>query len=105
MAYCEAFSVIADYCLAQGWAPVGVRDFSVGAWDIRINGTPERRWGTAPFSANVVHRDVVAIMVLSPGGGTIGGWPGGEDQFIADMREAIRALPIQAPADETACKG
>jgi hypothetical protein len=42
----------------------------------------------------VVHRDVVAIMVLSPGGGTIGGWLGGEDLFIADMRAAIRALPI-----------
>lgn len=79
---------IADYATAQGWAPIGFRTFTVGPWDITVNGTKERRDGLQPYHASVMHRDIIAIMVLNPFGGVVGGWSGAEEQFIADLKAA-----------------
>ena len=84
----EAFDAIASYCLRHGWTPVGLRSFSVGPWDVTINGTRETVDNLRPFHASVVHRDLVGLMILYPYGGTVGGWGETEAQFIADMKAA-----------------
>ena len=84
----EAFMAIADYATGQGWVPIGFRVFAVGPWDITVNGTQERYDDVDPYHARVVHRDIVAIMVLHPYGGGIGGWQEAEAQFITDLRDA-----------------
>ena len=85
----EAFDVLAQYALAQGWAPIGFRVFTVGPWTVTINGTDTRRNDLSPYHALIAHRDIVALMVIHPFGGTIGGWAGAEDAFIADVRAAM----------------
>jgi hypothetical protein len=86
-----AFMAIADYATQQGWTPIGFRSFTVGPWEITVNGTKERCDDVEPYHARVVHQDIIAIMVLHPYGGSVGGWQGAEDQFIADMRVAMMA--------------
>jgi len=82
--------------MAQGWVPIGFRSFSVGPWDITVNGTSERRDDVSPWHARVVHRDIIAIMVLNPFGVSIGGWSGAEDAFIAEVRAAASRTPVKA---------
>ena len=87
-----AFNAIVTYAEAQKWIPIGFRTCTVGPWEITVNGTTERHADVEPYHALVVHQDVVAIMVLNPMGGSIGGWQGAEDQFIKDMAAATAAL-------------
>lgn len=87
----EAFMAITDYATAHSWMPIGFRVFTVGPWEITVNGTKERYDDLDPYHALVVHRDIVAIMILNPYGGGVGGWQGAEAQFITDLRDALPA--------------
>ena len=89
---CGAFAAIADYAFAQGWAPIGFRSFHVGPWEVTVNQTRDRRDDLDPFHARVVHESVVAIMILSPFGGSVGGWQGAEAAFLADLAAATHGL-------------
>ena len=98
---CEAFALIADYAIAKGWTAIGWLEFAVGPWKIVVNGTDDTRDDVPRYHARIVHQDVVAIIVTSPFGGSIAGWQGAEDEFIADMEAAIAQLH-QERADEAA---
>lgn len=85
----EIFVLIAEYAHRQGWIPIGWREFSIGPWDITVNGTKERRDDLDPYHARIVHRDIVAILILSPFGGGVGGWGGAEEALIKDLKSAL----------------
>lgn len=65
--YSELFSLIADYCTARGWVPVGQRAFNVGPFHITVNGGPETWRDIPPFHATVTKaNDLSLILVSSP---------------------------------------
>lgn len=83
------FDLIRRYAEREGWVPIGWREFTIGAWSITVNGTKEKRDNVPPYHAMIVNEDYVAIMLLSPFGGSVGGWQDAESAFIADMEEAL----------------
>lgn len=85
----EIFDLIARYAERQGWIPIGWREFPIGPWDVTVNGTTAERDHVPPYHARIVHRDIIAIMVLSPFGGSIGGWQGAEDAFIVAIQAEL----------------
>jgi hypothetical protein len=90
----QAFHLIACYAERQGWIPIGWRVFAVGPWTVTVNGTKEPRDHLPPYHALIEHRDIVALMVLSPFGGTVGGWAAAEATFIADLERALAPAPV-----------
>lgn len=86
---CDAFDVIARYAQREGWIPIGWRDWRVGPWRIRVNGTKAARDGLAPFHALIEHDTYIGLMVIHPCGGTVGGWKDTEAEFIAAMKDAL----------------
>ena len=90
---CEAMSLVADYALAMGWTPIGDRSFSVGDWDVRVNGTKAEVGHIPPFHVCVTNRVYMGIMLFSPFGGSVGGYQGTEGEFIAAMKKAIVEAP------------
>ena len=84
-----AMDLIARYAVLQGWVPIGYRSFTVGKWDITVNGTKNQVGLLPPWHAQVEHQDIVAILVFDAHGGTAGGWNGAEQLFLADMEAAI----------------
>jgi hypothetical protein len=83
------FDLIRQYAEREGWIPIGFRSWRVGAWTITVNGTAERTDDLDPYHARIVNEDYVAIMILHPYGGSVGGWKDTEDAFIADMRAEL----------------
>lgn len=83
------FDLIRRYAVQQGWVPIGWRVFEPGPWTVTVNGTKEERERVPPYHARIEHREIVAIMVLSPFGGTVGGWQEAEATFIRDMEAAL----------------
>ena len=61
----EAFYLIAEYAHRQGWIPIGFRSWTVGPWNITVNGTKEAQeildggpvLELPPFHALVEHTD------------------------------------------------
>lgn len=86
-----AFDLIRRYAEKQKWIPIGWRNFTVGPWDITVNGTGEERDSIPPYHARVEHRDIVAIMLIHPFGGSVGGWRDAEKDFITAMEAALAA--------------
>ena len=84
----EAFSLIVDYALLQGWTPIGLGTFNLGAWTITVNGTPERVNSLDPYHALVTHRDCVAFLLLNPYGAT----GNAEREFIDDVKDILLAF-------------
>ena len=91
----EAFDLIARYAEREGWIPIGWKDFRIGPWRIRVNGTQVEREHVRPCTALIEHQDIVALMVIHPFGGTVGGWQHTEADFIEAMRKELTS-PIQA---------
>ena len=89
MAISEAFTLIRDYALQQGWTPIGFRSFQVGPWRVTVNGTTDEREQIPPYHALIQHDDIIALMLISPFGGSVGGWQRAEDEFIVDMQAAL----------------
>lgn len=87
--YSEAFDLIRQYAEREDWIPIGWRDFQVGPWRIRVNGTPEERDHVPPYHAMIEHADIISFMCLNPFTGSVGGWKDTEDEFIAAMKEAL----------------
>ena len=46
----EAFDLIRQYAVREGWIPISWKDWCVGPWRIRVNGTREDR-GVPPYHA------------------------------------------------------
>lgn len=88
-----AFELIRRYAVREGWIPIGFRQWSVGPWDITVNGTAEERDALSPYHARIVHREILAIMIINPYGGGVGGWRETEADFIAAMEAALSAEP------------
>jgi hypothetical protein len=88
--FCEAFDLIRQYAVGKGWVPIGWRDWTVGPWRIRVNGTPTQRGQIPPYHALVEHQHIVSLLLISPLGGRVGGWAQGEDDFIAAMRAELK---------------
>ena len=88
--YTELFTVIADYCTARGWVPVGQRVFTVGPFTITVNGRPEA-WRNIPgFHATVTHATYLGVILVNPFRGQVaGGGPTFEADAIAAVRAAI----------------
>ena len=86
---CEAFDLIRRYAKRKGWIPIGWREFTVGPWRVRVNGTREVRDAIQPYHALVEHQDIIAFMALNPFQGTIGGWKDTESDFIATMQAEL----------------
>ena len=80
---------IVEYCEQQGWIPVGRRTFTVGEWEIVINGSSVTWELIPPFSASVSNARYVGMMIVDAHGGNVAGWNGTEDEFIAAMDEAL----------------
>jgi hypothetical protein len=89
-----AFDCIRRYAERQGWIPIGFRTFTVGPWKVTVNGTPEDHLDVPMYHALVEHRDIIAMMLFSPFGGSVGGWCDAEDTFIRDMEAALAAEPF-----------
>ncbi len=94
---CEAFDLIRQYAEREGWIPIGWKDFTVGPWRIRVNGSPQIREDIRPYHALIEHQDVVALMLISPFGGSVGGWSQAEDDFVATMKAELQSQPAQEP--------
>lgn len=86
-----AFDLIRRYAERHGWIPIGWRSFVVGPWTVTVNGTSLEDQGVPPYHALIEHRDIVALMLISPYGGAVGGWSQAEDLFIHDMEAALAA--------------
>lgn len=84
-----AFDLIRRYAEREGWIPIGWRTFTVGPWTVTVNGTPEQRDDVPPWHALIVHRDIVALMLIHPFGGSVGGWQDAEEIFVRDMEAAL----------------
>lgn len=89
--FSEAFDLIRQYAERQGWVPIGWRDWTVGPWRIRVNGTGEKRDNVPPYHALIEHADIIALMLIHPLGGQVGGWSKTEENFIAAMRAELSA--------------
>jgi hypothetical protein len=89
---CEAMSLVADYALKKDWAPIGDRAFSVGDWDVRVNGTNKTVEGIPPFHAQAVNRRYMGMMIFNAFGGSSGGWKDTEREFIEAMKKAIEEV-------------
>jgi hypothetical protein len=89
-----AFDLIRRYAERQGWIPIGWRPFTVGPWDVTVNGTPEERDDIPPWHARIVHRDIIAFLLIHPFGGKAAGWRGAEEDFIRDMEAALISEPF-----------
>lgn len=67
--------------------PPGLNTARVGKWDLAVNAgrEPITHDGRemSPFELQCVHSEYLAMGILDPAGGTIGGYP--EDDFIKDM--------------------
>ena len=90
---CEAMSLVADYAFKKGWVPIGDRSFTVGDWDVRVNGTKTEVDGIPPFHATAENRVYLSLMLFNPFGGCVGGWKNTENEFIAAMKQAIAEAP------------
>ena len=88
-----AFSLIRDYAIREGWTPIGFRSFAVGPWKVTVNGTKDEQSGIPPFHALVEHADIIALMLINPFGGSVGGWQKAEDEFITAMQAALLVPP------------
>jgi hypothetical protein len=89
----EAFELIRQYAEREGLIPIGFRSFTVGPWTVTVNGTPDAKDNIPPYHALVEHADIVALMLLNPYGGAVGGWQKAEDEFIAAMQSALSEFP------------
>lgn len=85
----EAFELIRQYAVREGWIPIGFRTFTVGPWMVTINGTKDEREAIPPWHAKVEHAEIISIMLLHPFGGSTVGWCNTEDEFIADMKRTL----------------
>ena len=92
-----AMDLIRRYAERQGWIPIGYREFTVGDWDITVNGTGEDRDLIAPWHTRAVHREILAMLVFSAHGGSAVGWREAEEMFIRDLE---RALFVEPSAEE-----
>jgi len=85
--------LVASYCKRRGWIPVGRRAFSVGEWHVRVNGSRELWDGLAPWHVLAEHARYVGMLLFSPGGGTVGGYRGAEEDFRAALvQDALAAV-------------
>lgn len=85
----EAFDLIRQYAVREGWIPIGFRTFTVGPWTVTVNGTKDEREAVPPWHAKVAHGEIISIMLLHPFGGSAVGWCSTEDEFIADMKRTL----------------
>ena len=97
----EAFELIRQYAVREGWVPIGWREWHVGPWRIRVNGTKDERDAVPPWHAVIEHDDVIALMVIHPMGGSVGGWKDTEAEFIVAMQQELGSLT--PCANETCC--
>ncbi len=84
-----AFDLIRRYAEQRGWIPIGWRSFSVGPWTVTVNGTADPIAGVLPYHALIEHRDIVAMLLISPYAGSGGGRQDTEALFIHDMEAAL----------------
>ena len=94
--YLEAFDVIRLYAEKHKWIPIGLRRFSVGPWNIFVNGTRETNDNVPPYHAAITHDKYLGAMVISPLAGNAMGWRDIEADFVRDMRAALEA-PKESP--------
>lgn len=92
----EAFDLIAQYAAQRGWMPIGWREWTVGPWKITVNGTHLPTNNIPAFHALVENEEYVALMLIHPFGGTVGGFKDTEANFIAAMQDAVRQFPGEA---------
>lgn len=83
-----AFDLIRRYAEIQGWIPIGWRVFTVGPWEVTVNGTKDERDGVPPYHAMVHKPESIGMALIHPFGGKVAGWKTFEDDFIAAMSEA-----------------
>lgn len=91
--YSLAFDLIRRYAEREGWVPIGWREWHVGPWHIRVNGTAEPRGAIPPYHALIENETYVALLLIHPLGGTVGGWTGAEEEFIAAMERELAVQP------------
>mgnify|MGYP001567339052 FL=1 len=70
---CEAFDWIRQYAVREGWIPIRWKDFRIGPWRIRVNGTPTMCQDVPPWHALIEHEDIIALLLIHPMGGIVGG--------------------------------
>jgi hypothetical protein len=85
----HAFALVVQYCEQRGWIPVGQRKFTVGDWDITVNGAKEPWEKVPPFHVLISNRVYIGMLVASPLGGSVAGFHGSEDAFIETMRGVL----------------
>lgn len=85
----EAFDLIRQYAERRGWIPIGRREFVVGEWEIKVNGSKDPWEDVPPFHAHVHNRIYVGSLLLSPLSGLAVGYKGTEPEFIAAMKAAV----------------
>lgn len=88
--FSEAFDWIRQYAVREGWVPIGWRDWMVGPWRIRVNGTATEQDHIPPYHALIEHQELVAILLIHPRGGTVGGWQDAELEFCQAMQHELQ---------------
>lgn len=86
----EAFDLIRQYAEREGWIPIGHRKWTLGEWDIEVNGTREPIGQIPPWHALVQHRRYLSMMLFHPCGGSVAGYQQTESNFCAAMRAILR---------------
>lgn len=84
-----AMVLVAEYATKKNWLPIGDRSFTVGEFDVRVNGTPVEVDGIPPWHVRADHRLYMGMLLFSPAGGGAIGFQGTEDEFIETLKEAI----------------
>jgi hypothetical protein len=88
--YTLLMALIADYCFARGWVPVGRRAFRVGPYTITVNGQAGEWQHIPAFHATVTRDDTLGVILVNPfRGSQAGGTRTFEDEAIAALREAL----------------
>jgi hypothetical protein len=95
----EAFDLIRQYAEREGWIPIGWRDWRVGPWRIRVNGTRQEREQAPPWHALIEHDTMVAFMCIHPMGGSVGGWKDTEADFINAMKAELEQEAAVRPSE------
>ena len=85
----EAFDLICRYAEREHWLPIGWRDWCVGPWRIRVNGTAVDCENIPAWHVLIEHQHIVSFMLIHQTGGTVGGWAGTEEAFISDMKATL----------------
>lgn len=97
MAESNLMMLVAGYCERRGWIPVGRRQFDVGEWHVRINGSREPWDGLDQWHVLAENVRYLGMLLFSAHNGTVGGYRESEGAFRAALEADARMSSPPVP--------